>query len=112
MEITCFSFPLGRKLAGLAGGEWKRDQGWRISLVRGRGEIQTLRKPNHKIIKFWDSQPELILCNNSIKGNTMEELRRFRTRGRTKGGMGGIRFSAQIQLYSFRRGEDRQACMD
>ena len=42
----------------------------------------------------------------------MEELRILRTRGRTKGGMEGIRFSAQIQLNYFRREEDRQASVD
>ena len=112
VEITGFSFPPCRKLAGLVGGEWKRDQGWRIYLVRGRGEIQTLKKPNHKITKLWDLNPKPSLCIYSTKGNTMGELGRFRTRGRTKGGMGAIRFSPQIQLYSFIRGEDIQASMD
>ena len=112
VESTGFRFPPGRKLASLDGGEWKRDQGWERSMVRGRGEIQTLRKPNHKITKLWDPNPKPSLCNNSTKGNTMEELKRFRTIRRTKGGMGGIRFSAQIQLYSFIRWEDRQASMD
>ena len=52
VESFGFRFPPGRKVVGMAGGGWKRDQGWRLSLVRGRGEIQTLRKPNHKIMKL------------------------------------------------------------
>ena len=42
MESIVFILPPSRELTGLVGGEWKRGQDWRRSLVRSRGKFKLL----------------------------------------------------------------------